>query len=444
MQRSIILLVVLLLAIAGFSQSTLTYQSVDSITYAQFISKDYKALHQTTKQALKNGVDFYLLRMRMGISYYEKNNYESALPHLSKAHAMNPADTLAQEYLYFSLLFTNRTEDANAFAETCSESLQRKVHFEKFWAKDIASTFQSVSISGGASLNNNVSANKGNQYSDTLYVENTLQGATYLGNISLENKITNRLRVYNNFSYFNVNSVGIVHSAFNDTLTNYSNNSYQYNFGMSYRFESQFLVGGTFGYYKEKSNYFSAVLDAPNFDASYSDNAFEHDAFSSTLYSLYRFTKFEVGLSVSMANLGDSMQYQGESTLAFFPLGNQNLYSISSAAFLRNGSEQNFIFRQRLGSRITKWLWAEVYASYGNHQNYLPSSGFIAYNTVDPIHFTGGANLNFKIGKLSIIPAYSMQRMEGTYTQSSINQQIRLLTNNYINHLLTTTIKWNF
>ena len=40
----------------------------------------------------------------------------------------------------------------------------------------------------------------------TLYVENTLQGESYLGNISLQNKFTNRLRVYNCFSYFNVKS----------------------------------------------------------------------------------------------------------------------------------------------------------------------------------------------------------------------------------------------
>lgn len=444
MQRSIVLFISLLFAKTSFSQTALTYQSADSITYAQFVSKDHKALHQTTKQALKSGIDFYLLRIRIGISYYEKQNYEAALPHFKKAHVMNPADTLGQEYLYFSLLFTNRTEDAYDLASTFSESLQQKINFEKLSTKDIASTFQSVSISGGAGMNNNISTKKDIQYPANLYVEKTLQGETYLGNISLENKITNRLRVYNNFSYFNVKSAGTVQSALNDTLKNYSNSSYQYNFGMSYRFKNQFLVGGTFGYYKEKSNYFSASLDTENLEVRYSDNAFEHNAYSGTLYSLYRFTKFEVGLSASMANLSDSMQYQGEATLAFYPLGNQNLYSISSAAFLQNGSKQNFIFRQQIGGRITKWLWPEVYASYGNHQNYLPSSGFIAYNTVDPILFTAGANLIFKIGKFSIMPAYMLQQKESSFLQSNINQQTSLLTYNYFNHLLTTTIKWNF
>lgn len=443
MQRYIILFSSLLFAKASFSQSTITYQSADSMTYAQFISKDYKALHRSAKEAIRNDIDFYYLRMRMGISYYEKKNYEAALTHFSKAHEMNPADTLAQEYLYFSLLFTNRIEEAYDLATAFSESLQQKIHFKKFSAKDIASTFQSISISGGAGINNNISSNENTEYPDTMYVENTLQGETYLGNISLENKITNRLKVYNSFSYFNVKSLGQIHSVLSDTSKRYSNNSYQYNLGMSYRFKNQTLIGGTFGYFKERSNYFSALLDTANFGDNYYDNPFEHTAYSGTLYSFYRFKKFEVGLSASLANLSDSLQYQGEGTLVFYPLGNQNLYSVSSAAFLQNGSEQNFVFRQRIGGRITKWLWAEAHASYGNHQNYLPSNGFVAYNTVDPIQFTTGASLNFQIGKFSIIPAYTLQQRESTSFQQTLLGQ-SYLTNQYFNHLITTTIKWNF
>jgi tetratricopeptide (TPR) repeat protein len=444
MLRSLILFTCLLLVQQAFSQATLTYQSADSITYTQFINKDCKALHHTAKQALRNDIDFYFLRMRLGISYYEKKNYEAALPHFNKANNMNPTDTLAQEYLYYSLLFTNRIEDAYDLAKTFSESLQKKIHFKHFNAKDIASTFQSVSISGGAGINTNITKNKSNVYPDTLYVENTLQGETYLGNISLQNKITNRLKVYNSISYFNVNSLGIIHSALNDTSTNYSNNSYQYNLGISYRFKNQFLVGGTFGYFKEKSNYFSTSLDTSNFRIKYYNNAFDHNAYSGTLYSYYRFGKFEFGLSTSIANLSDSMQYQGEATVAFYPLGNQNLYLVSSAAFLQNGSQQNFIFNQRIGAKISKWLWVEGHASYGNHQNYLPSNGYISYNTVEPIQFTAGTNLNFKIGKLNIIPAYTLQQKESTYMQRNSQQQTSFISNNYFNHLLTTTLKWNF
>lgn len=444
MFRSIILFTCLLFVQQAFSQTTLTYQSADSVTYAQFINKDYKALLHTAKQALRNDIDFYFLRMRLGISYYEKKNYEAALTHFKKANNMNPADTLAQEYLYYSLLFTNRKEDAYDLAETFSEALQQKIHFKLFNAKDIASTFQSVSISGGSGYNTNINDNKDNVYADTLFVENTLQGETYLGNISLQNKITNRLNVYNSFSYFNVKSLGIVHSALNDTSTKYTNNSYQYNLGMSYRFKNQLLVGGTFGYFKEESNYFSASLDTSSFRIMYSNNPFEHIAYSGTLYSFYRFKKFEFSLSASIANLSDSIQYQGEGTLAFYPLGNQNLYSVSSIAFIQNGSKQNFIFNQRIGGRITKWLWAEAHASYGNHQNFLPSNGFISYNTVEPIQFTAGANLSYKIGKLNIIPAYTLQQKESSYMQRNIQQQTSFISNNYFNHLLTTTLKWNF
>jgi len=443
MQHGIIIFISFLFARTSFSQTIITYQSADSITYAQFINKDYKALHRSGKEAIQNDIDFYYLRMRMGISYYENKNFESALPHFRKAISMNPADTLAQEYLYYSLYFTNRIEDAYDLARTFSESIRQKIYGKEFTAKDIASTFQTVSISGGAGINNNISSNKNTAYPDTIYVEGTLQGETYLGNISLENKIINRLKVYNSFSYFNVKSLGMIHSFLSDTSKIYSNNSYQYNLGLSYRFKNQFLLGGTFGYYKERSNYFSALLDTANFKVNYYDNLFEHTAYSGALYSFYRFKKFEVGLSASIANLGDSLQYQGEAMLAYYPLGNQHLYSVSSTALLQDGSKQNFIFRQRIGGRIRKWLWAEAQASYGNQQNYLPVNGFIAYNTVEPILFTAGAHLNFQIGKLSIIPAYTIQLRESTLYQQTLSEQ-SIVNHSYYNHLITTSVKWNF
>lgn len=443
MLRCIILFISFLFAKTCFSQSILTYENVDSITHAQFTSRDYQALHRSGKEAIRNDIDFYYLRMRMGISYYENKNYESALPHFKKANSMNPADTLAQEYLYYSLLFTNRTEDAYDLATTFSGAMQQRVHFRKFVAKDLVSTFQSVSISGGAAINDNITANKNAEYPDTMYVERMLQGETYLSNISLENKITNRLKLYNSFSYFNVKSMGVIHSVLGDTSNNYSNNSYQYNLGMSYHFKNQFLVGGTFGYYKERSNYFSALLDTTSFEVNYYDNPFEHTAYSGTLYSFYRLKKFETGLSASIANLSDSLQYQGEATLVFYPLGNQNLYSVSSAALLQNSNEQNFIFRQRIGGRITKWLWAEAYLSYGNHQNYLPATGFIAYNTVEPVLYIAGAHMNFQIKKLSIIPAYTIQQKESTLYQQTPSEQ-SLVNDTYYNHLITTSVKWNF
>lgn len=443
MRNSIIIILIICLAQFTLAQS-ITYKSADSITYLQYMSKDYRSLQHTGKQVLKDGIDFYYLRMRLGISYYEKRNYETALKHFRKANSMNPADTYAQEYLYYSLVLTNRTEDAYDLAVTFSDELKNKIHFKPFSAKDLASTFNSISISGGVGVNNNISDVKAKEYPDTLYVENTLQGEIYLGNITLENKISNHLKIYNSFSYFNVKSSGIIHSALNDTSKMFSNNSYQYNLGMSYRFKNQLLVGGSFGYFKERSNYFSALLNTSNFEVTYYDNPYEHSAYSGSLYSFYRFNKFEVGLAASVASLSDSLQYQGEATLAFYPFGNQHLYSVSSAIFLQNGSNQNFIFRQRIGGKITNWLWTEAYASYGNHQNYLPANGFIAYNTVEPILFTAGAHFNFQIGKLSVMPAYTLQQKESTYAQHNIMQQTSFINNKYWNHLITTTIKWNF
>lgn len=423
------------------AQYTISYQSADSITYIQFINKDFKALHHTVKLALRNDIDFFYLRMRMGISYYEKKNYEAALPHFKRAYSMNPADVLAKEYLYYSLLFTNRSEDAHDLAVSFSKPMQEKIQFNNSNSK---STLQSISVSGGAGINSNISSNKNTVYSDSEYIEKTLQGNTYLANVALQYKLSNRLKLYSGLSYYHVKSLGTIHTALKDTSTKYANASYQGNVGMSYRFKNELLVGGTFGCFIERSNYFTSTFDTSNYSVNYSDTPFDHIAYNGALHFSYRYKKLELGLSFSHANLSALKQYQGEAVFVYYPLGNQHLYAVCSAAIVQNDKQQNFIFKQCIGTKLTDWLWAATSISYGNHQNYIPSNGFVAYNTFEPIQLNVGANLLFKFRRLNIIPTYTLQQKESTYLQVDTNEQIVFIRNTYFNHLFTTSLQWNF
>jgi hypothetical protein len=67
-----ILIALLLLSLCSINAQQLTQEQVDSETYASFINKEYKTTIKIGKQSIKAGVDFYYLRYRMGVSYYEK------------------------------------------------------------------------------------------------------------------------------------------------------------------------------------------------------------------------------------------------------------------------------------------------------------------------------------------------------------------------------------
>ena len=182
----------ILLLFISFSSTAqqLTYRTADTITYSQFIKKHYHELKIIGKIALQQKIDFYYLRMRLGIAYYEQKNYEKALLHFEKAIAMNPADTTAQEYLYYTYLFSGRQEDAGTFASKLSADMQKRLHYKK---KNI----EAIAIEAGFLLTDNIKLRGGKSI---IGVENIYSEALYSGNVIyanafLEHNLFNRLKL---------------------------------------------------------------------------------------------------------------------------------------------------------------------------------------------------------------------------------------------------------
>lgn len=67
---------ILLLLSGALRAQELSYNKVDSLTYTQFIMGRYNELEKTGKAALDQNIDFYYLRMRLGIAQYETHHYE--------------------------------------------------------------------------------------------------------------------------------------------------------------------------------------------------------------------------------------------------------------------------------------------------------------------------------------------------------------------------------
>ena len=103
-----------------------TYSEVDSTTYQLYLDKSWDELIHVGKDAVKKDIDYYFLRMRIGIAYYEKNNYKSAQSHFRKALEFNTGDPVASEYLYYAYLFGGQTQQAALLYREFPESLKMK------------------------------------------------------------------------------------------------------------------------------------------------------------------------------------------------------------------------------------------------------------------------------------------------------------------------------
>jgi hypothetical protein len=85
----------------------LTFLKLDSITYKQYLQKDWNNLIKYAKAGLRQNIDFYYLRIRLADAYLAKHQTRKAIRELEKALEMNGyKDKYALNLLYISYIKT--------------------------------------------------------------------------------------------------------------------------------------------------------------------------------------------------------------------------------------------------------------------------------------------------------------------------------------------------
>jgi hypothetical protein len=251
-----------------------------------------------------------------------------------------------------------------------------------------------------------------------------------------------RLKLSYAVSLFQLESLGTFETGSEKQTQEYQNNHYQYNLGMAYHLKHNWNITSGLSFFQQHISSFYGNYD-------YNQNQYEPSS-TTTLQNSYavslgigkQMRLIQPTVNVALSNFNNVKQLQGEMSLLYYPFGNSRFYSVSSLALINDGGENRTIVSEKLGGKITRWLWYETKVSIGNHQNYITQNGFLTYNTGDPIKIIAGADLKFYWKHLEIIPGYSLHVCEGKsiyYTNFDTYK-----TNNYTNHLIKTTLKWNF
>jgi len=113
------------------AQAELNFKTVEDSTYSLYLKKDWKQLQKFGRLAIKNKIDYFYLRERLGIAYYEQKKYQLAVPQFEKAMKLNSYDELLQEYLFYGYAFDNRYDEALHFSKKFSKELQVKTNATK-------------------------------------------------------------------------------------------------------------------------------------------------------------------------------------------------------------------------------------------------------------------------------------------------------------------------
>ena len=438
---------VLLTVVQG--QEVMNYTSLDKQTYELYLDKNWKGLVSLGKNGLDNEIDYFYLRMRIGIAYYELGNYRRAIPHFRKALVFNSKDQFANEYLYYSYLFSGRNADAINLSEKFTAKFKKKLGITK------VTGIKSFSVYNTYSYNTNQEKlDDFNILADTSINgwQNVMRNYNLI-QLNFKHIASPKLRLSHGYGYLikqryhffreDGNSVLYPKETYKQLQAYLSGNllvGHGFTAGLTLHYINlrplaYYETGGTGGW-QSGSTYASA---------NPSNNFAGYFSLSKNLGS------FTVGLGLSAANLNDNIQFQKDLFLSVFPLGNLNFYFSSKAThhsdFLNLDNPVNkWIFEQKIGIKVSNPVWIELYGSFGKKSDFIDYNGTVIYNEFNPITGDIGFNLIISPGKTGtqLYLNYRNQSIRSSFNYFSDNTINTINDNDFNTQTITGGIKWNF
>lgn len=393
MRGTLIFLILWALTIGSYAQKDfLTY---DKETYEQYLKGDYRNLRKTSSEMLKNGIDYYYLRMRIGILAFNKQRYPLAVKHFTSAISFNSSDTISREYIYYSYLYSGRKADANLYLESLSEEKKNK-ELKGRESSGFSEFFSSLSYT---------SFDSKKYLTNSLYYEAVDRSMN--ANVGFENYFSSHFKGY--FAYNFYNKTGTVYSS---TKPNGDNLNFSQN-QLYVKLTKLSFPGWEFGFFGHISFYSDETKGAhSNGRRSSSNIASEYLGGVSISKNAWR---VRGNANFSYSNFGKSTQLRGEGQLTYLPFGNLNLYFTSGAMYQTDKNWGNtYQVNQDIGFKVFKHLWLESGISSGNSFLYARNQGFTMNNSFQIPSLSIYSNLIVLLGNrvsITLTPYYTQNTL---------------------------------
>lgn len=420
-------------------------QKVDADTYKLYLSKDWSRLIDEGETALKDGIDFYYLRMRLGMAYYYTGNYRKAEKHFKKAVDIGYRNDIVDEYIYYSLIFSGRHDDARFWGENMNLAMQRKLGLDK------KSFFNTVGFSNTYSFNpdsyeetfDDLSSKDGWRNISKSYNLFTVNAGNQLGKGVKLNYQYSRLDK-DNFYYYNDDTYDIM-----DKSRKVIQNQFYIALSVRHSLGFEIFGGAHFVNISTKNKGYTELTNGQGFGNSvaysYSTSSSDNLLFLGVLKEL---GNISMGITGYFSNFNNNKQSQYDAVVNYYPLGNLNLYTSSIISFYSdNGTFEDrsgTVFNQKLGLKVSKHLWFEAFTAIGDMNNFVVNRGTGIFNGTEIVKNYSGASFIVPLVK-------SGAKLFFNYTyyknKSHLNNIVSGKRENPINfnaHSITGGVQWNF
>jgi hypothetical protein len=433
-----------LAAVRPQAQEALNLPGVDAQTFALWAAQDWEGLIKSGKEALAQDIDFYYLRARLGIAYYETRNYRQAIAHLEKAYRIYSGEAFLQEYLYYAYLFAGRSADARFIAAAFPAALKQKTGAGENRAIARFDVFYNANFIGNQAVIDQYAPDFGLEIEGAQFIPRQHQYA-FLG---LQHELSPRFSLYHGYSgmrkihylYWQDGGAAGTKPAYQSWLN-------QYYAAAHLRLARGLNLAAGFHYFNIRYPLELEVIRQGRpfvTTATVTDNDY---VFFASLHKDLSYAT--IGGSFYYGTLNDGRQYQKDLKLALYPLGNNRLYVLSNLAHQSDQApgelaQQRWVFEQQAGIQLARPLWLEGYATFGELHNFLLNDGLVVFNGLDVVKQRYGARLLvFPNPKWSIRLDYTYFRQESAFVAEGAEggsyHQLH-----YTNHSITGGLTWGF
>lgn len=434
MKKTILLLVLIVSISTVFAQEKINFHDINTKTYDQYLKKQWSELIETAKLSLKNDIDFYYLRVRLGIAYYELKKYNLAIEHFEKAFKENRKDEIVLEYLYYTYIFSGNYADARTIIPFMSDEMIKRL-------KIVSPPFiYSLYFDTKHDINENYIIEP--EPFQTVEQITVLNQSYY--NFSLEHIFGRRVRIFHGYTRLQLSNE--IQTAPESSLpARYREDvkQNQYFFSLGVHIAKQTDITGTIHFLN--TNY--AAID-PMATWGRRSNYFyyiDEGSMAASIMISKKHPYFFSSLGSSFSTLNNNIQFQPEINFNIIPFGKNRLYLKSK--FIYHIEYKNFlysyepVFIEGIGVNISKNFYFETSATIGRLKNFTEYNAIVANNDSDPITGRYEALLAVSTNKknFNFFLKYSYNTKENEYKINSV-----INTQNYINQSITGGIQWYF
>jgi tetratricopeptide (TPR) repeat protein len=364
----------------AYSQEEADFNRVNSETYRLYLEQEWDSLIALGKEALRQDLDYYYLRIRMGIACYSTRKYRKAASHFEAALELNQGDPLALEYLYFSRLFAGQYQAARILRSQFRGDLALKLPPPKAtFAEQISAGFlyargidpedfpvESIDDPGVQNV--------------ALHFSNT--------SLSLVNRLSTRISLVHEVNYLNkTNGYLTFDGYYGHHILDQKVVQTQYyvsphiTLGKNSVFMPMFHLLGI-----RYQDYVSMGMGFQGGTGQYSLEEFKKRAWATGVGFKQGLGPVDLNLGIYYSKLNQTNQVQNRTGFTWFPLGNLNLYT---GGYLNTqyeyhsqaGNVLRFIPEIHLGFAFAEKVWLDLNAAMGEMTNYLENNGAIVYNS---------------------------------------------------------------